>query len=579
MFLSWNKGRSACAPRRSPRAETRLRLEALEDRAVPATAFLATDLVSDQPGVAPITDPTLVNAWGIALNPAGPVWISANGTGLSEVYGGPVSTGALTQPFKVNTPGGSPTGQVFAGIAGNFVVSGVNASGNPTSGQSAFIFASESGNVTGWNPAVFAAAPTAPGPSTNAILGFSATDGAIYKGIALANNGTANFLYVADFHNGKIDVLDTNFHLTHLNGSFTDPNLPRGYAPFNVAAINGKLYVTYAKQDADAEDDVAGRGNGFIDVFDTNGHLQQRLASRGELNSPWGMALAPAGFGDFGGALLVGNFGNGHINAFNPDTGKFLGTLSEAPGRPLTIDGLWGLAFGNGTPSGDANTLFYAAGPDGEAHGLFGKITANPAGTNPVHAALAGSTLVVTGSRDSDVIIVGLEDHGQKLVVRAGGEKIGSFDLASVGNIHVTGLAGNDVIVIDPRVHLPAVLEGGAGNDILAGGGGRDLLIGGDGRDLLFGAGNDDILVSGRTASDGKEADLLKILSAWNSTDSYAVRVANIRSGANGVPKLDSSTVFDDGVRDDLFGGSGLDWFLATLPDVLHGRLAAEQIN
>src|SRR5262249_11167941 len=159
---------------------------------------------------------------------------------------------------------------------------------------------------------------------------YPAPDGAIYKGIALANNGSGNFLYLADFHNGKIDVLDSTFHLTTLDGSFTDPNLPAGYAPFNIALLNGKLYVTYAKQDADAEDDVAGHGHGFIDVFDLNGHFEQRLVSRGELNSPWGMVIAPSGFGDFGGDLLVGNFGDGRIHAYDPSTGDFKGTLSES---------------------------------------------------------------------------------------------------------------------------------------------------------------------------------------------------------------------------------------------------------
>src|SRR5262249_44355548 len=146
--------------------------------------------------------------------------------------------------------------------------------------------------------------------------------------------------------------------------TFTDPNLPKGFAPFGIALINGKLYVSYAKQGPGAEDDVAGKGNGFIDMFETNGHFDGRLVSRGDLHSPWGMVLAPSTFGDFGGALLVGNFGDGRIHAFNPTTGKELGTLSEAPGRPLVIDGLWGLAFGNGKTAGDANTLYYAAGPD-----------------------------------------------------------------------------------------------------------------------------------------------------------------------------------------------------------------------
>jgi uncharacterized protein (TIGR03118 family) len=290
-----------------------------------------------------------------------------------------VKGSAIGQPFKVNIPGGKPTGQVFANIAGNFVINGVNRAGAPTSGQSTFIFASETGNITGWNGAVFTQA-TPTGPNTNAIVGYSDPT-AIYKGLALAQVGGANFLYATDFHNGKIDVLDSQFHKVTLgaNGfeSFTDPNLPKGYAPFGIALVGGKLYVSYAKQDADAEDEIAGPGLGFVDVFDTSGHLLGRVASQGDLNAPWGMAWAPAGFGDFSGDLLVGNFGDGRINAFQPQPDghfKFVGQLRGKNAVPISIDGLWGIGFGNGGAAGPAGTLFFAAGPDDEAHGLFGRI-------------------------------------------------------------------------------------------------------------------------------------------------------------------------------------------------------------
>jgi uncharacterized protein (TIGR03118 family) len=574
-----------------------LRLELLEERSNPSTAYLATDLISDQPGVAAITDPTLVNAWGISINGGnGALWVSANGTGLSEVY----ST-ALTQPFKVTIPGGSPTDQVFANIAGNFVVNGVNSAGNPATGPSVFIFASESGTISGWNPAVFAAKPPGPGPSTNAFAGFTADDGAIYKGLALATVNGSRFLYATDFHNGKIDVIDGQFHKvapgTNGFGTFTDPNLPSGYAPFNVALIDGKLYVSYAKQDAAAEDDVAGRGNGFISVFETNGQFVGRLVSHGDLNSPWGLAKAPADFGDFGGALLVGNFGDGKIHAYDPTSGKELGTLEESRGHPIVIDGLWGLSFGNGTTVNDANTLYYAAGPDQEAHGLFGKITANAAGTNPVSAQLEGSDLIITGSRNSDRVQVEATHGGRQIEVKAGGQKIGEFDAGDIGTIRFHGFAGDDVLTVSPKIDAAVIADGGAGRDVLNGGGdssillgntdndvligglGRNILIGGDGRDLLIGSLRDDIVIGGPTVHDGDEAALEQILAVWTSTDSYTQRVEATRTGAGGVPKLDATTVQDDGDRDHLVGGPGLDWFFASAPDSIVGRRSSEPVG
>jgi uncharacterized protein (TIGR03118 family) len=557
----------------------RLTLTPLDDRLVPSTAYLATDLASDQPGVAPVIDPTLVNAWGIAMNPSGPAWVSANGTGLSEVYGNPA--GALSQPFKVTTPGGATTGQVFNGTP-DFVVSSGTASG-----PAAFIFASESGAVTGWNPGV-----PPPPPAKVSEFGFQATDGAVYKGIALAQSGGKNYLYLTDFHNGKIDVLDGQFHLTHLAGSFTDPNLPAGYAPFNVAAINGQLYVTFAKQGAEKMDEVDGKGLGFVDVFTTDGTFVKRLVSKGDLNAPWGMALAPATFGEFGGALLVGNFGDGKIHAYDPNTGKSLGTVESAPGHPVTIDGLWGLAFGFGA---NANTLFYAAGPGGEAHGLFGDITAHAAGTNPVSATLAGDVLTITGSRDDDRVSVDLTHGGTQIVVRAGGDVIGEFDAAAVGSIHFNGLAGDDDFRVDSRIDLPVVADGGAGNDTIQGGGGtdlllggpgddeligqggRDVLIGGDGADRLHGNGGDDLLIGGSTTLDASA--LNQVLGEWTSSDSYLTRVAKLRAGTGGLPKLDSTTVTDDGAKDELFGGSGLDWFFVGSNGRVHGKSPAEVEN
>jgi len=554
-------------------------------------SFIATDLVSDQPGVAPITDPTLVNAWGISLSPTGGgFWISSNGQGLSEVYGGDVKGSPISQPFKVNIPTGKPTGQVFNSTTDFAVSDGVN------SKSAVFLFASEAGTVSGWNPTVGVASGATP-PSVTAETAFEATDGAIYKGMALANNGSGNFLYLTDFHNGKIDVLDSKFHLTQLPGSFTDPNLPKGFAPFGIAAINGKIYVSYAMQDADQEDDVSGTGHGFINVFDTNGNFEKRLVSHGDLNSPWGMVQAPADFGQFGNLLLVGNFGDGRIHAFDPASGVERGTLGGAPGHPLHIEGLWGLAFGNGKTAGDATALYFSAGPDDETHGLFGRITANPDGTNPVTAMLNGDDLTITGSRDSDHVLVRMSRDGAQLVVTAGGERIGQFDVEAVGTIHFNGLAGNDLFAVGPNVTAPVIADGGAGNDILFGGGGnnlllggtgndilqggnsRDVLIGGDGRDRLRGLQGDDLLIAASTDYDTNAQALQQIMAEWTSSHSYLTRVATLRAGTNGVPKLDNTTVHDDDVTDDFFGGAGIDWFVGQLPDVLHGRHDNEQIN
>jgi uncharacterized protein (TIGR03118 family) len=604
--------RGAAMTRPNHRPPARLTVLALEDRCTPATAFLATDLIADLPGIAKVTDPTLVNAWGISLNAnGGGFWVSANHSDLSEVYGGDVHDGGdISQPFKVTIPGGSPTGQVFnnTGSATDFsVTDGTNTK------PAAFIFATEAGKIAAWNGQVGVVGGVT--PSRTAEVGFEATDGAIYKGLALAQVGTANFLFATDFHNGKIDVFDNQFHKVQLgaNGfeSFADPNIPKGYAPFGITAIGGKLYVSYAKQDANAEDDAHGPGRGFIDVFEPNGHLDGRLVSRGPLNSPWGMVKAPAGFGDFAGALLVGNFGDGRINAFDINTGKMLGTLSSAPGRPVVIEGLWGLAFGNGTTAGDANALYYAAGPDDEAHGLFGRITANPAGTNPVTATLTGNDLAITGSRDGDRVFV--LKSGSKINVFSGGmrmmnmmggmmlvgsHRIGQFDVAAVNTIHFTGFAGNDLLLVDHAITATVFADGGAGNDVLIGGGGnnvlvggtgndvlvggkdRDILIGGADKDRLFGTAGDDILIGASTVDDANPAALAQILGAWTGTDTFETRVAAIRAGTGGVPALNATTVTDDGVRDLLYGGAGLDWFIGvTPPDLFIGKTSAELTN
>ena len=553
--------------------------------------YLATDLVSDQPGVAPITDSTLVNGWGIAVDPtSGEFWVSAADSGVSEVYGGDVAGKPLNSKYKVAIPGGAPTGQVFNATT-DFKVSDLY-----YTRPAQFITSSEAGAVTGWNYYV-GLKPGEGIPSKLAVTTFQATDGAVYKGLAEGNNGTANYLYLADFHNNKIDVLDSKYQLTHLAGSFSDPNLPTGYAPFNIAAINGKLYVSYAVQDAEKHDDVPASGRGVIDVFDLNGNLQKRLATSGALNSPWGMVQAPATFGSFGNALLVGNFGDGTINAFNAASGSYLGRLSGAGNSPLVIDGLWGLAFGNGVTAGEANALYYAAGPEHESHGLFGKITANPAGTLPLTVELKGDNLYITGSRNSENIHVNKVGDATIAITYNGLAAPQSFNASAVGTIHFKGLAGADIFTVDNAISATVIAYGGAGNDTLIGGSGnniliggtgsdtlagnvgRDILIGGDGTDALLGIGNDDILISGRTIYDGNEQALLQLFTTWNSNKSYNSRVASLRTGGTGLPKLDQTTVFNDPLQDTLTGNAGLDWFFGTLPDLLKDWNSSEKIN
>lgn len=328
------------------------------------TRYAEHDLVSDIAGRADLVDPSLVNPWGLAQSPISPVWVANNHSNTATIYRGDAVVGPPSiVPFFVSVPGDGPTGQVFNPTSG-FVVS----DGAGHSGPALFLFDSESGDITGWSPAV-----PPPAPSTHAQPA-AHVDGAIYKGLALATVGTASYLYAANFHTGGIDVFDSSFHrVLFPAGAFSDPNLPFRFAPFNVAALNGELFVAYAKQDAAKTDEVAGPGVGVVDVFDTTGHLLRRLVSHGALNAPWGMAIAPAGFGTLSGDLLVGNFGNGRINAYDPTTGAWHGALKGTNGRPLAIAGLWALMFGNGTTASTTSLLF-TAGIDNESHGLYGAI-------------------------------------------------------------------------------------------------------------------------------------------------------------------------------------------------------------
>jgi uncharacterized protein (TIGR03118 family) len=310
-------------------------------------------------------DTHLVNPWGIAFNPFGVAWVADNHAGVSTLYDGDGNP----QPLVVTIPGvttgaiGNPTGIVFYGGPGFIVRNG------KAQGAARFLFASEDGGIAGWAPSA---------DPTNAIRVVSNAD-AIYKGLAVSAGGTGPLLYASDFHNNRIDVFDTNFAPVALPGTpFRDPHLPHGYAPFGLQEINGDIYVTYAKQDADRRDEVHGSGFGFVSVFAPNGQFVRRIASHGALNAPWGLALAPASFGRFSNRLLVGNFGDGAINAFDLDSGKFVGPLRGADHKPILIEGLWGIAFGNGLSNQPIDTLFFAAGPGDEQHGLYGRLDVAP---------------------------------------------------------------------------------------------------------------------------------------------------------------------------------------------------------
>jgi len=328
-----------------------------------AGAFIATNLVTDDQAAhsAVLTDPNLVNAWGISRTGTSPFWVSDNGTGVATLYRvNPITGVPSIAPLIVSIPGlGNLTGQVAAGVAGSF-------------NGDAFLFVSEDGTVSGWRGALGTLAET---------LVIGSPDN-VYKGSAFQNILGNGYLYAANFHTGKIDVYKGNGAAPNLAGNFVDPGIPAGYAPFNVQDIGDKIYVTYALQNAAGDEDVAGPGHGFVSVFDNQGNFISRVGSQGTLDSPWGLALAPSSFGAYAGDLLVGNFGDGTINVFDLASNSFLAQLLASDGNPLVIDGLWGLIPGSGAGNGGSSqAIYFSAGPDGESHGLFGVILVPEPGT------------------------------------------------------------------------------------------------------------------------------------------------------------------------------------------------------
>jgi len=334
-----------------------------------AQFYQQVNLVTDDQSAYPakITDPNLVNAWGVSFSGSSPFWVSDNGSGVSTLYSvNPVTDAPTIVNLVVNTGGaGTPTGQAF----------------NPQASAGAFnhdnfLFVGEDGTISGWRGALGTTAEILQTPST----------ANVYKGTTTASTGGHEYLYSANFRSGNIDILKGDAAAPDLTGKFLDPNLPAGFAPFNIRSLGGKLYVTYALQDATKHDDVAGAGLGFVDSFDLQGNLLNRIGSQGVLNSPWGLEIAPAEFGPLAGDLLVGNFGNGTINAFDPNGGGLKSQLSGPDGKPISIEGLWALTVGNNGNGGSSDKLYFTAGPDDESHGLFGLVSQVPE---------AGSTLVL----------------------------------------------------------------------------------------------------------------------------------------------------------------------------------------
>jgi uncharacterized protein (TIGR03118 family) len=320
----------------------------------PNSAYTVTRLVADDPSLgAANVDANLVNAWGLAFGSTGILWVSNNRTGTSTLYdaSGAKKPLVVAIPSKSASTGGTPTGIVFNATS-DFVI--------PGSTGALFIFAGEDGTISAWNAST----------GNAVIVADRSSSGAVYKGLAMASNAGANFLYATNFKQNAVDVFDRTFAFVT---SFTDPTVPAGFAPFGIQNIGGLLYVTFAKQlPPNDEQDQPGVGNGFVDIFNPDGSMAKRFASNGQLDSPWGIALAPAGFASASGDILIGNFGDGLIGAYDASTGKFLGTLQDASNTPITIDGLWSLTFG---PAATDPTLYFSAGPSGQTHGLLGTIT------------------------------------------------------------------------------------------------------------------------------------------------------------------------------------------------------------
>ncbi|GGF25393.1 hypothetical protein GCM10011611_34310 [Aliidongia dinghuensis] len=358
------------APRWLTEATLALALLASSSGPAAAGVVVQTDIVSDGKPPAVVTDHNLLNAWGISYAPTGPFWISANGAGLALVFDGQgTKLLTVTIPAPPGATGASaPTGQVFNATQ-DFVVSAKDKSGMTHSAPAVFLFATEDGTISGWSPKV---------DPTNAVIAVNHSTlnpSAVYKGLTIFTDASGSYLLATNFRFGVVEVYDGHFHLVR---TFRDHRLPSDFAPFNIQNLNGHLYVTYAKQDAERHDDVKGVGNGFVERVDIFGTIKASVHDRDDLNSPWGLAIAPRSFGRFAGKLLVGNFGDGAIHAFRPGNLHARGALktdgAHEKRHDLKIDGLWALIVGNGGKGGDKDKVYFSAGPNGEADGLFGNL-------------------------------------------------------------------------------------------------------------------------------------------------------------------------------------------------------------
>jgi uncharacterized protein (TIGR03118 family) len=344
-----------------------------------AAGYLQTNLVSDKnsAAMAPNNDPSLVNPWGVAFFPGGPFWVSDNGTGVSTLYDGmgnknPLTVRIPTPPGDTNPGAPGPSGMVWNGNPLAFMVGNT---GLNNKAAALFIWATEDGTIAAWQGGltpITEAVTVVPNPDF--VNGGTGND-PVYKGLAIGNNSSGLFLYATDFRSGKVVVWDTSFGLNSaLSGKFVDDRIPADFAPFGIQNINGQLWVTYAKQDSIRHDPVNGLGEGFVDVFDTDGNLLRRFAHRGVLNAPWGVVLAPSHFGEFSGDILIGNFGDGKISAWNPKTREFIGWIRDGNGDTIKLGSLWTLVFGGGE-SANPQTLYFTTGLVNEGDGLFGTLT------------------------------------------------------------------------------------------------------------------------------------------------------------------------------------------------------------